>query len=72
MWTDTLNRRNAYLIQHHVERLLEMDDKFDVLNPTEYNALCEILFDVKYYRENVLNKKRLCHANNPITTSSIR
>lgn len=72
MWTDTLNKLDAFIIRHHVERLLKIDDKINFLNPTEYNALCELLYDVKEYRKTLSKKKRLCHANNPITTSSTR
>lgn len=72
MWTDSLNKRNAGLVKRHVERLLEIDDKVNYLNPTEYNALCELLYDVTVYRMKHSKKKRLCHANNPITTSSTR
>lgn len=56
MWTDTLDKWNAGLVQRHVERLLEIDDKVNYLNPTEYNALCDLLNDVKEYRKTFLPK----------------
>lgn len=50
MWTDSLDKHNAGLVQEYVERLLEIDDKVNFLNPTEYNVLCELSYDVKVYR----------------------
>lgn len=50
MWTNNLDERNAIIIQHLVDLLLDIDDKVGFLNPTEYNALSEILNDVKEYR----------------------
>ena len=51
MWTSHLNKRDADLIQHHLERLFEIDYKVNFLNPTEYNELCDLLNDVKEYRK---------------------
>lgn len=50
MWTDSLDKRNAGIVQVHIERLLEIDDEVNFLNPTEYNVLCELSYDVKVYR----------------------
>lgn len=72
MWTDSLNKLDAFLIRHHAERLLKIDDKVNYMNPTEYNAICELLYDVENYRKTLSKKKRICHANNQINTSSTR
>lgn len=51
MWTDSLDKRNAGLIQEYVERLLEIDDKVNFLNPSEYNELSGLLIEIKEYRK---------------------
>lgn len=56
MWTDALDKRNAGLVLEYVERLLEIDDKVNFLNPTEYNVLCELSYDVKCYIKELLTK----------------
>lgn len=49
MRTDTLDKHNASLIQHHLERLFEIDDKVNFLNQSEYNELSDLLIEIKEY-----------------------
>lgn len=42
-----LDAQTAAKALHLVEQLLEIDDKVNFLNPTEFNALYEIIEDVK-------------------------
>lgn len=72
MYNYNLNGRIAVQVQRHLERLLEIDEEFCILWPSECLYLSNLLKDVKVYRKTFSKKKRLCHANNPITTSSIR
>lgn len=51
MWTNKLDKRNAGLVQHYLERILEMNDKIDFLWAFEFIVLKRFLDDVKYHRE---------------------
>lgn len=57
MWTDNLDKRNAGLVQHHLERLLEIDEDCNYLGGAEFHDLRKLLMVIRDYRKYYLIKQ---------------
>lgn len=56
MYCYNLNGRIAVQVQRHLERLLEIDEEFCILWPSECLYLSNLLHDVKVYRKTFSTK----------------